>query len=88
MSYMAPMRIACGSAGSRRLLPVHRYGDPPQGCGNMARMEASDAVVDEIMATAFGVPVAEVTPRRLDCEGLTVEPNGATLCARKRNSSS
>jgi hypothetical protein len=32
-------------------------GSRRKGCGNMVRMEVADAAVDEIMATAFRVPV-------------------------------
>jgi len=44
-------------AGSMPLLLVHRHGEPPQGCGNMVRMEVTDAAVNGIMATTFRVPV-------------------------------
>jgi hypothetical protein len=32
-------------------------GSQPKGCGNMVRMEVTDAAVNEIMATTFHVPV-------------------------------
>ena len=51
------MRIACGPAGSRPLLPVHRHREPPQRVRQHGAVEVADTAVGEIMATTFGVPV-------------------------------
>ena len=53
----APVRIACGLAGSMPLLPGTGTGSRRKGCGNMVRMEVADAAVKEVMATMFRVPV-------------------------------
>ena len=59
------MRVACGSAGSWPLLPVHRHREPPQRVGQHGADGGGGygggAPQDEIVATTFGVPVKRLS---------------------------
>jgi DNA invertase Pin-like site-specific DNA recombinase len=56
----SPMYRIKGGGGRSRALLYYRCsgrGSHRQGCGNMVRLELVDAAVNEIMASAFNVPV-------------------------------
>jgi hypothetical protein len=54
-------RLRAGRQAACRCYRCTGTGRRRKGCGNMALMEVADAVVNEIMATTFGVPVKRLT---------------------------